>query len=65
MDRVVAIRDGKTTTETVRQNGEILLLAENLTDAEGVREGEIFEEFTMLDSAGRLQVPQEYLEQIT
>jgi ABC-type lipoprotein export system ATPase subunit/bifunctional DNA-binding transcriptional regulator/antitoxin component of YhaV-PrlF toxin-antitoxin module len=63
MDRVVAIRDGKTATETVRQNGEIPTLAENLSDAKGVREGEVFEEFTMLDSAGRLQVPQEYLEQ--
>jgi len=46
VDRVVAIRDGKTASETVRQS------ASNAT-----------EEFVLLDSAGRLQVPREYLEQ--
>lgn len=46
VDRVVAIRDGKTSSETVRQS------ASNTT-----------EEFVLLDSAGRLQVPREYLEQ--
>jgi len=63
MDRVVAIQDGKTATETVRQNGETPALAESLAGAGGIPEEEIFEEFTMLDSAGRLQVPKEYLEQ--
>ena len=46
VDRVVAIRDGKTSSETVRRS------ASNVT-----------EEFVLLDSAGRLQVPREYLEQ--
>ena len=46
VDRVVAIRDGKTSSETVRQSDS------NAT-----------KEFVLLDSAGRLQVPREYLEQ--
>ena len=64
VNRVVAIRDGKTATETVRQSvssdaydGE---LAENGFEDE--QDQDIFEELAVLDSAGRLQVPQEYLE---
>lgn len=58
VDRVVAIRDGKTSSETVRQS------APNAA-VESVHEksDETFEEFVLLDSAGRLQVPREYLEQ--
>ena len=58
VDRVVAIRDGKTSSETVRQSA-------NLID-EDLKPGtsrEAFEEYVLLDSAGRLQVPHEYLEQ--
>lgn len=64
MNRVVAIRDGKTATETVRQS-----VRNNTPDGELAVEGdvqeeeeEVFEELVVLDSAGRLQVPQEYLE---
>ena len=64
VDRVVAIRDGKTSTETVRERGEGR--GEN-----GEWEGEpldspfspLYSEYVVLDSAGRLQVPREYLEQ--
>jgi ABC-type multidrug transport system ATPase subunit len=62
VDRVVAIRDGKLASETVRQapressangaNGDIASEAEE----------DIFEELLVLDSAGRLQIPKEYLE---
>jgi putative ABC transport system ATP-binding protein len=53
VDRVVAIRDGKTSSETVRQaNG----------DASSEKHEELFEEITLLDSAGRLQVPRNFLE---
>jgi ABC-type lipoprotein export system ATPase subunit/bifunctional DNA-binding transcriptional regulator/antitoxin component of YhaV-PrlF toxin-antitoxin module len=57
VNRVVAIRDGKLASETVRQapraeNGEV--------DHD---EEEIYEELVVLDSAGRLQIPKEYLEQ--
>ena len=62
VDRVVAIRDGKTATETVRQSARA-------NEAEGDSEAEdeffeddVFEELVVLDSAGRLQVPKEYLE---
>ncbi len=54
VDRVVAIRDGKTSSETVRQAA---------TDATHPETGEAFDEVVLLDSAGRLQVPHEYLEQ--
>ena len=60
VERVVAIRDGKLASETVRQtttrqNGDGEEAAEE--------EEEIFEELVVLDSAGRLQVPKDYLEQ--
>lgn len=48
VDRVVAVRDGKLATETMRQ-GE-------------AAHGEAYQELVVLDSAGRLQVPKEYLE---
>jgi putative ABC transport system ATP-binding protein len=58
VDRVVAIRDGKTSSETVRQSGQ-------KADATHIGETEDqFEEVILLDSAGRLQVPREYLEQL-
>jgi ABC-type lipoprotein export system ATPase subunit len=64
VDRVVAIRDGKTVTETVRQSvvndwarGELAGEGGDSDEAE-----EVFEELVVLDSAGRLQVPKEYLE---
>jgi ABC-type glutathione transport system ATPase component len=56
--RVVSIRDGKTSSETVRQTRQ-------RTDTAGLKgeTDDIFEEVVLLDSAGRLQVPREYLEQ--
>ncbi len=72
VDRVIAIRDGKISSETVRLPGtgsaDELLAAHNgsstgetQTDivAEPVK---VFQELTVLDSAGRLQVPKQYLE---
>ncbi len=55
MDRVVAVRDGKLATETVRQAAT--------ASPSGVEAAEEkFQEMAVLDSAGRLQVPKEYLE---
>jgi putative ABC transport system ATP-binding protein len=64
VDRVVAIRDGRTSTETVRQM-DTGPLTEN-GDATEERGGGFasFEEYVVLDSAGRLQIPREYLEQL-
>jgi ABC-type lipoprotein export system ATPase subunit len=53
VDRVVAIRDGKTATETVRAQ-------RNARSGDEEADVEQFEELTMLDSAGRLQLPQIY-----
>ncbi|MBI2939181.1 MAG: ATP-binding cassette domain-containing protein [Chloroflexi bacterium] len=60
VDRVVAIRDGKTSTEMVRR------IAFNLADfAEGnITLGETHDEYVVLDAAGRLQIPREYLERL-
>ena len=65
VDRVVAIRDGRTSTETVRQVDAVL-------EREGADEGDeeeqavfsAYEEYVVLDSAGRLQIPREYLEEL-
>ncbi len=50
VDRVVAVRDGKLASETVR------------LQADSHEADPRFEELVVLDSAGRLQVPREYLE---
>src|SRR5262245_50742794 len=59
VDRVVAIRDGKTSSETIRKSREPEQREPN-GDTPGEHAAEhIFEELAMLDSAGRLQVPKE------
>jgi len=58
VNRVVAIRDGKMATETLRAKSTVA--DGELADDEEA--AEIFEELTVLDSAGRLQIPREYLE---
>jgi putative ABC transport system ATP-binding protein len=56
VNRVVAIRDGKTSSETVR----VAPTQEQISGEEPFHEA-VFEELVVLDSAGRLQVPKEYL----
>ena len=61
VDRIVAIRDGLTSTEFVKRNP-------NLDDEEGLSESgapDIHEAFVIIDRAGRLQVPKEYLEALS
>lgn len=81
--RVVAIRDGKTSSETVRARPGLVAEAAAETDAGAAAGADAmpsvqpqedasspapvphpgeFEELVMLDSAGRLQIPPEYLE---
>ncbi|MCX6050252.1 MAG: ABC transporter ATP-binding protein [Chloroflexi bacterium] len=67
VDRVVSIRDGKTSTETIRQRDTApatptMASSQANTNPITVSE-ERFEERTVLDIAGRLQIPREYLEQ--
>jgi ABC-type lipoprotein export system ATPase subunit/bifunctional DNA-binding transcriptional regulator/antitoxin component of YhaV-PrlF toxin-antitoxin module len=62
--RVVAIRDGKTSSETIRKSREPRAEDQN-GEGDGHEHGEgehTFEELVMLDSAGRLQVPKEIRE---
>jgi ABC-type lipoprotein export system ATPase subunit/bifunctional DNA-binding transcriptional regulator/antitoxin component of YhaV-PrlF toxin-antitoxin module len=57
--RVVAIRDGKTSSETLRHTAE----PAPAEDADGTEQPRhSFVEYTVLDPAGRLQVPEEYRE---
>jgi len=61
VDRVVAIRDGRTSSETVRQ-----VAADDgaSSAAAAAQEEPRFEELVVVDSAGRLQVPKEYLHRL-
>jgi ABC-type multidrug transport system ATPase subunit len=68
VDRVIAIRDGRTSTETTRQvfavNGEFESEAPDEGLGAEVGETEVtYEELVVLDAAGRLQVPRDYLEE--
>ncbi len=63
VDRVIAIRDGKIATETVRSSNGSKGQTDGSTSIEGSMEDEHhFTELTVLDSAGRLQIPKEYRE---
>ena len=60
IDRVVAIRDGKTSTEMLRKpNTALRSFGELEEQAESSHE-----ELQVLDRAGRLQIPKEYLEEL-
>ena len=60
VDRVVAIRDGKTSSEMVRR---VAFDLSDFADATMVL-GETHDEYVVLDGAGRLQIPREYLEKL-
>ena len=60
VDRVVAIRDGKTSSETVRR---VAIDMSDFADANMVL-GETHDEYIVLDAAGRLQIPREYLDRL-
>lgn len=59
VDRVVAIRDGKTSSEMIRRRS----FAEELAEIES-EYTDTHEEYAVLDKAGRLQVPDEMLERV-
>jgi ABC-type lipoprotein export system ATPase subunit len=74
VDRVVAIRDGKTSSERVRrvqttqEGAPAEAPVENGGEAEGAaatpNENVTYHEYVVLDNAGRLQVPREYLDEL-
>ena len=62
VERVVAIRDGKLASETVRQAPRENTGNGTGDGSEAEEPEELFEELLVLDSAGRLQIPKEFLE---
>jgi len=63
VDRVVAIRDGKTSSEILRRKSyseEMLEIEQGLSELEE----ESHVEYVVIDKAGRLQIPAAYLESI-
>lgn len=66
VNRVVAIRDGKLATETVRQTRSVTVTSETSegTSEEVQTTHEVLEELTVLDSVGRLQIPKDYLQRV-
>jgi ABC-type lipoprotein export system ATPase subunit/bifunctional DNA-binding transcriptional regulator/antitoxin component of YhaV-PrlF toxin-antitoxin module len=68
VDRVVAIRDGKISTETVRQVSQLekIMVGERQEESQEAPKTEevTYHEFVILDSAGRLQIPKELREQL-
>lgn len=61
VDRVVAIRDGLTSTEFVKRNPNLGAEGEGGDESgKGIKEGH--EEYVVLDRAGRLQIPKEFLQ---
>jgi putative ABC transport system ATP-binding protein len=67
VDRVVAIRDGRTSTETIRRVSQLeraMVGERKPEETEASKEAEAdYHEYVVLDAAGRLQVPRQYLEQ--
>lgn len=58
VDRYIEIRDGKTSVEAVRKSDDLLLSGPS---ERAEIEEETHDLYTLLDSAGRLQIPQEML----
>lgn len=55
VDRVVTIRDGRTSSETIKRVAEVeAALAENI---EASAPTPVYEEYVVVDNAGRLQIP--------
>ena len=68
VDRVVAIRDGRTSSEIVRQVSKVVeaMIGDDLGAdlADEATETVHYEEYVVLDGAGRLQLPREYMEEM-
>jgi ABC-type lipoprotein export system ATPase subunit len=62
VDRVVAIRDGRTSSEFIRKRSYAEELAELEKGMEHGKDDETHVELAVVDRAGRLQIPREYLE---
>ncbi len=63
VDRVVSIRDGKTSMERIRRSGDDTSKIQSDENGENSR-NDAYHEYVVLDSAGRLQIPPEYREKL-
>ncbi|MBN2883500.1 MAG: ABC transporter ATP-binding protein, partial [Clostridia bacterium] len=63
VDRVVAISDGKTSSEFIRKRSYSEEL-EELDRMSGVEDSDTHEELVVIDRHGRLKLPEEYMETI-
>ncbi|MFK7804038.1 MAG: ATP-binding cassette domain-containing protein [Anaerolineae bacterium] len=59
VDRVISIRDGKLAGETIRSQPQT-----HLADEDTAEQEETFEELTVLDATGRLQIPKEMRDEL-
>jgi ABC-type lipoprotein export system ATPase subunit len=68
VDRVVAIRDGRTSSEFIRKvsyQQELQQMRDGLSDTSDIDEDEAtHEELAVLDRVGRVQIPEEYIHKI-
>ncbi|GGG09939.1 ABC transporter ATP-binding protein [Paenibacillus abyssi] len=60
VDRVVAIRDGLTSTEFIKRNPNLDQAAEEVSRGIGGLQS-VHEEYVVVDRVGRLQIPKDYL----
>lgn len=66
VDRTIAIRDGRTSTETVRRESALETIEEHMQSASAIigLPTETHRESILIDRAGRLQLPKEAIERI-
>ena len=68
VDRVVTIRDGRTSSETVRRVADTSLRSVQAVEAaltQGIQEASAtYEEYVVVDTAGRLQIPPDLREEL-
>ncbi|MBC8450300.1 MAG: ATP-binding cassette domain-containing protein [Chloroflexi bacterium] len=62
--RIVAIRDGRTSSETIREPTAEVPIEGEAPSVASFSEEPRFQELVVVDSAGRLQVPKEYLDRL-
>jgi ABC-type lipoprotein export system ATPase subunit len=60
VDRIVAIRDGRTSSEFVSRHSYV----DELKNVKNLNEGEQHVELAIVDATGRLQIPRDYLDKI-
>jgi ABC-type methionine transport system ATPase subunit len=64
VDRTIAIRDGRTSTETVRRESPLAIVSEQMAAASAIigLSSQTHRESILIDRAGRLQLPKEAIE---